>query len=247
MKPLRGFSIAVSFLTRIPIRHRTEPDMGLAVPWFPVVGLLVGLAVGVSSWMVASTTNPLLGAACGVTIGILVTGAFHEDGLADVADAFVGGWNQEDRLRILKDPRHGTYGVVALVASIGIRVIALGSIPLDKISVCAATAHCLSRAGSLGMMLVGKPATSSGLGADYVRGLRRRSALISLVFVIGTSVLLVGPQNATLIIFATFATTTIIKFWSERKISGISGDVLGATQQVNEILILVLLAVIFAH
>lgn len=124
----RGLLVAISFLTRIPIRHRHEPSIGLAAPWFPAVGLLVGAIVGAAAWSVGSLTTPLVGAAVGVLLGVLVTGAFHEDGLADIADAFVGGWNVEDRLRILKDPLHGSYGVAALSGSIILRIIALGAL-----------------------------------------------------------------------------------------------------------------------
>ena len=108
--PGRGLLVAVSFLTRIPVRHKHELSVGSAAPWFPIVGALVGAVVGGVAWGVATLTSPLIGGTVGVLCGVLITGAFHEDGLADVADAFVGGWSTEDRLRIIKDPLHGSYG-----------------------------------------------------------------------------------------------------------------------------------------
>ena len=113
---------AVSFLTRVPTgTGAVQPaEMARFVPWFPLVGALVGAAVGGLYAGASALLPPLAAAAVAVTAGVAVTGAFHEDGLGDTADAFVGGVDREDTLRILEDPRLGTFGVVghALLRSV---------------------------------------------------------------------------------------------------------------------------------
>lgn len=237
----RGLLVAISFLTRIPIRHRHEPSIGLAAPWFPAVGLLVGAIVGAAAWSVGSLTTPLVGAAVGVLLGVLVTGAFHEDGLADIADAFVGGWNVEDRLRILKDPLHGSYGVAALSGSIILRIIALGALEPRTMFFAAVTAHCMARTTALALMLTTKLARHDGLGADYVRNLPTRKSIFS-IFV---AVLVCGFILQWWIIgvlIASICSGAIIRWWSKRKIGGITGDVLGGAEQIAEAVIFVVLS-----
>ena len=92
---------ALQFLTRVPIRLRREPSLSKTVAWFPVAGALIGVAVGGVAAGMWHLTSPLVAAAVAIAIGLLITGAFHEDGLGDVADAFGGGWTVERRLEIL--------------------------------------------------------------------------------------------------------------------------------------------------
>src|SRR4030095_13904282 len=99
-----------------------------SVPWFPVVGAGVGLVVAGVYGGGRLALPPLPAAALGLVAGICVTGAFHEDGLGDTADAFVGGWDRESTTRILKDPRLGTFGVLAVAASLLLRVAAVAAL-----------------------------------------------------------------------------------------------------------------------
>ena len=233
--------MALSFLTRIPVRHNHEPNIGSSAPWFPVVGVAVGAIVGAIAWGVSNLTSPLVGAAVGVLAGVLITGAFHEDGLADIADAFVGGWSIEDRLRILKDPLHGSYGVAALCGSIVLRIAALGSMKPQHMFVAAIAAHCLARTGALVLMLTTALARHDGLGADYVRTLPIARAFLGIIFalVIGFIALDVWVIAA---VVATIVGASVIRWWAQRKIGGITGDVLGAAEQISEALIYVALS-----
>ncbi len=241
MKLFRGFFVALSFLTRIPVRHKHEPSIGLAAPWFPIVGVVVGAIVGGVAWGVSNLTTPLVGAAVGVLVGVVVTGAFHEDGLADIADAFVGGWSTEDRLRILKDPLHGSYGVAAMCGSILLRVCALSAITPQQMFTAAIAAHCLARAGALALMLTTSLARHEGLGSDYVKSLRRLPTIISLVVSLFLVVFILGLWSVA-VVGATIVGAATIRWWSIKKIGGITGDVLGAAEQVSETLILIALS-----
>lgn len=241
MMPGRGFIVALSFLTRIPIRHNHEPNVSSAAPWFPAVGVVVGAASGLVAFAMSSASTPFVGAVCGVVTAIVITGAFHEDGLADVADAFVGGWTIDDRLRILKDPRHGTYGVVAIGCSIALRIAALESMSGRDMFLSLIVAHCLARGGAVFVMLLGSLARQDGLGADYVKNLPRKGSIASIALLsIGSAVIL--REWALVILPITITGALLIRAWSRRKIGGISGDVLGTVEQVCEVLILLALA-----
>lgn len=241
MKLFRGFFVALSFLTRIPIRHKHEPQVGSAAPWFPIVGVVVGAIVGGVAWGVGNLTTPLVGAAVGVLAGVFVTGAFHEDGLADIADAFVGGWTIEQRLKILKDPLHGSYGVAAMCGSIVLRICALSAIQPREMFAAAIAAHCLARAGALALMLTTVLARHEGLGSDYVSSLRASRAIISLIVSLLIVLALTGIWTVA-VVGATIVGAATIRWWSRKKIGGITGDVLGAAEQLSETLIFVALS-----
>ena len=239
--PGRGLLVAISFLTRIPVHHRHEPIVGSAAPWFPIVGALVGAVVGGVAWGVATLTSPLIGGTVGVLCGVLITGAFHEDGLADVADAFVGGWSTQDRLRIIKDPLHGSYGVAALSGSIILRCVTLGSFsPREMLKVAIAT-HCLARAGALALMLTTALARHDGLGADYVRALPVVRACTGIFAAVVIGALLLDKWVVVAVV-ATIIGCGAIRWLAQRKIGGITGDVLGAAEQASEMLTFVALS-----
>ncbi|MEN9643786.1 MAG: cobalamin synthase [Actinomycetota bacterium] len=236
-----GLLAALQFLTRVPIRLRREPKLDAIVAWFPLAGALIGAAVGGAAAGAWHVVPPLVAGAIGITVGLLVTGAFHEDGLGDIADAFGGGWTVERRLEILKDSRHGTYGVAAICASIVLRVVALGSLPGPwAMFTGAVAAHTMGRVAAVGMAGTMRLATHSGLGADYGRGTTRARAAVSVLVGVALTAVVVGWWAAPLAaaaLVAVVATGTLAR----RKIGGISGDVLGATEQVAEILCLVVL------
>lgn len=236
---MTGFLGALQFLTRVPIRTRRAVAHGRAVPWFPVVGVLIGAAVGGIAAGASELVPPLVVGAVAVAVGLLVTGAFHEDGLADVADAFGGGWTVERRLEILKDSRHGTYGVAALTTSIVVRVASAASIvaPAELFAAFVA-AHCLGRSAAVVAMRLAPPATESGLGVSAASALRPVPTLVGLAG--GTAVVAVLTGWWILPFLGAAATGTVATVWlAVRKIGGLAGDVLGAVEQVVECLVLV--------
>jgi adenosylcobinamide-GDP ribazoletransferase len=233
---------ALQFLTRVPIRLRREPSLPATVAWFPVAGAIIGAAVGGVAAGLWFVVPPIIAGSVAIAVGLLITGAFHEDGLGDIADAFGGGWTVERRLEILKDSRHGTYGVAAICASVVIRMIALGSLPGPwAMFTGAVAAHTMGRVAAVAMAGTMRLATHSGLGADYGRSTTRTRAAVSVVAGIAITTLAVGWWSAVLTgaaVVAVVATGTLAR----RKIGGISGDVLGATEQVAECLCLVALS-----
>jgi adenosylcobinamide-GDP ribazoletransferase len=242
-----SFLAAAQFLTRVPIRLRTEPKMTNAVPWFPVVGTVIGAAVGGAAAGLWFVVPPLVAAAVAVALGLLITGAFHEDGLADSADAFGGGWTIERRLEILKDPRHGSYGVAAMCSSIVLRMVTIGALPGPlAMFVGAAAAHTIGRTAAVGLMGFGRIATPTGLGADYARSLHPARALAGVGVGVAITAVLCGWWVAPLATAAIIG-ALLVGLLAQRKIGGISGDVLGACEQVVEGLALVVFAGLATH
>lgn len=236
---MSGFLGAFQFLTRVPVRLARPPELARCVPWFPVVGALVGAVAGGVAASLFDAVGPAVAAGCAVAVALLVTGAFHEDGLADVADAFGGGWTTEDRLRILKDPRHGTYGVAALTSSIVVRVACVASMPTAATAFAGLVAsHALGRGAAVGAMAAVPTATPAGLGADYARtvGTARATAGVLGALAVAAAVAgwWVGPLAA-----AALAAAVGVSWLAMRKIGGTTGDVLGAIEQVGECLVLV--------
>ena len=242
-----GLLAALQFLTRVPIRLRAEPSLPRTVAWFPVAGAVIGAAVGGAAAGMWHLTPPLVAAAVAVAIGLLATGAFHEDGLGDVADAFGGGWTVEHRLEILKDSRHGTYGVAAMCTSIVLRIVALGSLPGPATMFAAAVAaHTMGRVAAVAMAGTMPLATSAGLGVDYGRSTTRGRAALGCLSGVAITALATGWWAAPLLAAAAAASLATGAL-ARRKIGGISGDVLGAAEQVAECLCLVVLSGLATH
>ncbi|MGZ4768604.1 MAG: adenosylcobinamide-GDP ribazoletransferase [Ilumatobacteraceae bacterium] len=247
MVRLTGLLAAIQFLTRVPVRLRREPDVAASVPWFPLVGALIGAAVGGAAAGLWYLVSPVVAAAVAVMLGVLITGAFHEDGLADVADAFAGGTTIERRLEILKDSRHGSYGVAALCGSIVIRIVCLGSLPGPlAMFLAAVAAHAVGRGAAVGLMGVAPLATHRGLGADYGQAATRGTAVVGVVLGLVLAAVAVGRRAAPLAAVVV-ATIIAVRWLSMRKIGGISGDVLGTCEQVAECLALVVLSGLALH
>ena len=227
----------MQFLTRVPVRLRSAPDMSQSVPWFPVIGAMIGVAIGGVAVGMMELVPPLVAAAIAVLFGVLLTGAFHEDGLADTADA-LGGWSPEQRREILKDSRHGSYGVAAMSGSILLRIACVASLGPAVAFASLVAAHTLGRGAAVGVMGLAPPVPEHGLGADYSRALSPMRAAVGVIAALTLGGLAVGWWVAP---FAAAATcgAVVIALLARRAFEGISGDILGAVEQVVECLVLV--------
>jgi adenosylcobinamide-GDP ribazoletransferase len=234
---------AVALLTRVPVRTELmrPEDLSRAVPWFPVVGAAIGLATGGAYAGGRVILPALVAASLAVGLGTLVTGAFHEDGLADSADALGGGRSREEALRILRDPRLGTFGVTALVLGLVCRIASVASLgPGPAISALVA-AHALGRAAAVGVLGVLGPATGDGLGAGYGRGLRGGRVAAGLGLGVAASLMALGLWAIPAAVAAAVG-AALVGWLAARKLGGVTGDILGAAEQVAETLVLVLAA-----
>jgi adenosylcobinamide-GDP ribazoletransferase len=237
-----GLAGALQFLTRVPVRTSAAVPHAHVVPWFPAAGLLIGAAVGGAAAGLNEVVSTPVAATVAVVLGLLITGAFHEDGLADIADAFGGGWTVEQRLEILKDSRHGTYGVAALCSSILVRVMSAASVPSGGALFAGfVAAHVLGRSFAVIAIRLAPPARQSGLGVDTARELRVLPTTLGLVAGLGCVVALTGWWTVVLVGVGALATGAVVLL-AVRKIGGLAGDVLGAVEQVVECSVLVAVA-----
>jgi adenosylcobinamide-GDP ribazoletransferase len=246
MKLLRGLRAAAGFLTRVPVGEVSSDDMGAAINWFPFVGSLIGAAAG-GVFVALSHVVPIsVAAVVALSVEWLVTGAFHLDGLADMADGFGGGWNVEQRLEIMKDSRHGTYGVVSLVAVMSTQILSLGTLGPAQGFVGLIAANTLGRMAAVVVMMVMRPARTDGLGVNYRTGLSTRGALAGIGFGVAIVAFLAGWW-ALALAGAAGVGAAAVAWLSHRKIGGMAGDVLGAIEQIAAAAVLVVASGATAH
>ncbi|PIT02589.1 cobalamin synthase [Bradyrhizobium nitroreducens] len=238
--------MAASFVTILPVASsKPAPDGAVArATWaLPIAGLLVGLA-GAFIYKVAIRVglSPSLAALLALATTALITGALHEDGLADTADGLGGGRTRERKLEIMRDSRIGTYGTCALILSFGLRWSALAVIanPLAvALALCAA--HAAARAGVPAFMSLVPPARPDGLSASAGAPPGRS---VAVAFALGTLalVLMLGPAKALAGLFLLSLAGLLLARLAIRQIGGQTGDILGAFEQIGEILILLVAA-----
>jgi adenosylcobinamide-GDP ribazoletransferase len=242
----RGFVAGVSFLTRIPVGSDVaERDIAASVAWFPVVGALVGLLSGAAYLLASQVWPPLVAAVLAVGVSIGVTGAFHEDGLGDTADAFGAASTGRDPLPVLKDPRMGTFGVVALVLAIGLRVALVGSLTPRAGAAALIAAHTLAR-GVSAATVVTSPSVGSGLGSSYATLAPRWRGIVALVLGLVIATACIGVAAPAALVVAGFAAWLEAR-WADRALGGVSGDVLGTIEQTGEVVTLLVAVAFAAH
>jgi adenosylcobinamide-GDP ribazoletransferase len=234
-------AIAAGVLTRFPITTEAAAPGAIAGSgWaFPLVGVGIGALCAAAFFAAGLIGLPVgLAALLAIGAGLAATGALHEDGLADTADGFGGGRNRDDKLAIMRDSAHGTYGVVALVLSVGLRSAAVAEIGEPVfVGLALIAAHAASRAALPAAMLLLRPARADGLGAAAgrpSRGVAVAAALIGIVIALAT----LGPRNGGLGLLLAGAAVTLAGMLARRLIGGYTGDVLGFFQQIGEIVML---------
>lgn len=241
---MRGLRAAASFLTRVRVDGPFDPAR--SIPWFPVVGGLLGLALAGAYAALLVVLPPLVAATVAIGTGVMLTGAFHEDGLGDSADALGSGGSREEALRILKDPAHGTFGVLGIVLSLLLRVGALATLDGWTAVAILPAAHALSRGASIGLLGTARPAVGAGLGASYAavvtRGRWVGTAAVGLLM----GLMSLGAWAVPAAVLAGIGAWAVGRL-AVRKLGGVTGDVLGAAQQAAEVLVLLLGAAAVAN
>jgi adenosylcobinamide-GDP ribazoletransferase len=239
------FAVATAVLTRLPVGSAAGEDGAVAAAsWaFPLVGAGIGALAALAFFLagLCGLANPVA-ALVALAAGLAVTGAFHEDGLADSSDGFGGGRTRDEKLAIMRDSRQGTFGVVAVVLSLGVRAAALATIgdPIHA-GLALIAAHAASRGALPPLMRLLSPARADGLGAAAGRPslpIAVAAAAIGTVIAIA----LLGPLRGAVAVLLTAGVLALAAMLARRQIGGYTGDVLGFFQQTGEIAMLLVAA-----
>ncbi len=244
-KEVEVFLTAVMFYTRIPcprwIGH--SPDLlAKATRYFPMIGWIVG---GVSA-MVLYATGQLLPISISILFsmitGILLTGAFHEDGFADVCDGFGGGWTKSKILDIMKDSRVGAYGLIGMVLILPLKYLLLFEIYQAQGTLCLALAllsgHSLSRSTAASMIYTHEYVRENE--DSKAKPVAKRMSINTLIMVVFSGlapILLFGNPLLLCIVLPVYAMKAYLARYFKKWIGGYTGDCLGAVQQISEIII----------
>jgi adenosylcobinamide-GDP ribazoletransferase len=243
---INDIKVAFAFLTRIPINHKPEISIQRSAVWFPLVGWVIGGVTGVLFYFLSQGIPALPAAAIAILFSTLVTGGFHQDGLADTFDGLVGGWNTEDRLRILKDSRHGTYGVLSISLQLIIQISLLSTLSPKVGALAIITAHTLGRLVPIYFMLTPAAPSHEGMGATYGRSVKSSHVVFSTFFTIALLAPFIGLHL--LLVSALVAIVSLFfLLYVRKKIGGVLGDALGASEQIAESFILLYFVVIYTN
>ncbi len=233
--------LACQMLTRFPAARRVDYAPALdaaAVRYYPCVGIFVGLAGGAVFAAAHGPLGPPLAAILAIAATVLITGAMHEDGLADTADGIGGGQSAERALEIMRDSRIGVYGVLALILVLGAKVFALSSLPPWIGFAVIVAAHGLSRWSIVLVIATARYVRSSGTASPVAGPVSSPTHLVAggtAIACLALAAYAVSPEAAAGVLVGLACGHVAIRAAFQAKLKGYTGDCLGATQQVSEL------------
>ncbi len=234
---------ALAFLTRLPVPAPAEPSLNRAAVWFPVVGALVGgIAAGVRA-LAGLALPPVPATLLAVAAAILVTGGLHEDGLADVADGLGAHTTRERRLEILRDPRVGTFGALALIVAVGLVVTTVGTLDAAHAARALVVAHVLARWAILPISRALPPARPGGAGA--LLRVRTPALAAGTVLAVAGALIVAGPADGAAALAAAVLAALLAGALLQRGLGGVTGDGYGATAKLAEVAVCATLAALW--
>jgi adenosylcobinamide-GDP ribazoletransferase len=241
----RPFIFAWHFLTTIPLSRThhepTEPELAASMAWYPVIGLLIGGGLIVADFGLTAILSPAVVNVLLIVLLVLLTRGLHQDGLADTLDGLAGGRTPVERLSIMRDPRIGAIGATGLFLSLILRYAGLMALPLE---LRLPAVLCMPAMGRWAMVMLAwiSPYARSegGLAAPFLTHLSWRHVALSTVVLTIALAGGFGAVGACLILLA--GVPIVLIGWSACRswFGGITGDTLGAMNEVIEILFLLL-------
>jgi adenosylcobinamide-GDP ribazoletransferase len=238
MTEIRLLLTAVQYFTRIRVPawvgHAPAGLTG-AVRYFPAVGLVVGASGAAVLWLSALVLPAPLPAIFSTVVTVLMTGAMHEDGLADTCDGLGGGATRERALEIMKDPRIGAFGAIALILVLQLKIATLSLMPLWMAIAALVGAHAFSRFCAVLVVFAGRYVGSAdhSRAAPVVERVTLGDVIVAALF--GLPALALSGLGALVAIIVALALVGLLSRWCAQRLGGYTGDTLGATQQLAEI------------
>ncbi len=238
---LASFLLAVQFLTRLPVptdKIFTPQRLTSSVKYYPLVGIVIGTLSAAVYWAATAIFAEPIAVLFAIASGLLFTGAFHEDGLADTFDGIGGGQSREQSLEIMKDSRLGTYGTTALVLALAVKAAALITLPSTMVGMALICGHGLSRLSSILVISSSQYVREEGTAKPVAEGISRIGLITASIT--GGAILFLWAFIFP-IAFVIWGIAGLIlghglmRLFYERKLRGYTGDTLGAVQQASEI------------
>lgn len=236
------FMLALGFFSRIPMPKNipySEERMNQAGRYFALVGLLLGSLCAAVLWIAQLLFPSSVSIFIMMVFSLLLTGAFHEDGLTDMVDGIGGGMTIERRLTIMKDSRIGTYGASALVmVLLGKFVLLSDLIQFESILLFVVVAYTLSRA--VAASLIYDMPYVSDTDTSKSKPLAQKQSRVELWVLLTTGLLpclMLGLSTTVWLVAVVLTFRMLFKRWLTARIGGFTGDCLGAAQQITELLI----------
>jgi len=237
------FFMALTFLTRIPAPtwvSYSESALNQAPRYFPLIGAIVG-GIGATVFWLAHLIWPVsIAVLVSMLVTIMITGAFHEDGLADTCDAFGGGWRKEQALEIMKDSRLGTFGVSGLILILALKYLALVNTPTSLIPLVLIAGHSLSRFVAITFLVTdayvrSDAARTSARGKSGAVAQKMSPGSLLVAALLGLLPLTLFNPRVWLALIPVFLIRWGMGRYFRKRIGGYTGDCLGATQQITEV------------
>ncbi|WNC70751.1 adenosylcobinamide-GDP ribazoletransferase [Thalassotalea psychrophila] len=236
------FFLALSFFSRLPVPKNLEYSPQLlnqSGRYFSLVGLLIGIVL-IAFYSIVSLLFPISIAIILLMVAsLLLTGAFHEDGLADMADGIGGGLTISERLAIMKDSRLGTYGTVTLVCALALKYSLLVELAQQQLILASIlVGYALSRATAASLIFDMTYVSDSDTSKSKPLAMQQTIEELYILLIIGALPLMLLPFNTILIIAILLIMFRVtFKYWLNKRIGGYTGDCLGGAQQLTELLI----------
>ncbi len=235
----RYFLTAVMFFTRIPVRitDYQETDLNHSTCYFPLVGIIVGVVGGLVYWLADKILPLEISVLLSMVATILLTGAFHEDGLADTADGFGGGCEREQVLTIMTDSRIGSYGAIALVMALVTKYQSLSYVPAVILPMVIVAGHALSRYAAVLVMCTQSYVKATGKSKPIATQLSVAGLVLASIFGLAPLILLLPffGYKYLVVLLLVFLVWLWFSMKLKTRIGGYTGDCLGAMQQITEL------------
>lgn len=236
---MRGLTSAIRTLSILPVPGAEAESLADALPWFPVVGALLGWLLWVCAWILAKIPGiwPQGSAFSILLLGVLLTRGFHLDGLADCADGFGGGYTREKRLAIMKDSRTGVFGVAAVALLLLGKWVCLARLISVNGLLWLPTAWIVARTVPVALAISLPYARENGTGAEFVRGSQGKH--LGAAFILACVLIWLGSGPLHLLAWIPAGIFALLwGCYTRKRLGGVTGDVLGASVEVTETLIL---------
>lgn len=239
---------AIMFLTRIPVGNAgsgDQNDLAASTQYFPMVGVIVGAVISCVFWFSQMLWSNELAITLSIIAAVMLTGGFHEDGLADVADS-AGAWTKERKLEIMRDSRIGTYGSLALILALVLTILSLINVANTPVShhssvtlvaLSLMLAHVLSRWSSLVLIYTTPYARDDAANKVFVDGVTKKRLSVGTItaLLVFSACFYALPTSSLIALITACSVIALSRLWFLKNIGGITGDCLGAANKLVEV------------